>query len=260
MWRPEEVTVVALTYGNHCDLIERCLESIWRAVPPHTLPCIVGANAASKNTLEYLRKHRRSGAIDALAVSDRNLGKNPMMRRLFDKVQTPLVWWFDDDTFLRRADVLEVFLNAVNGSDPSVAMWGRLAFVRHVTDFGEPEASLNFVRSASWYRGLPPPSWRPGGKGVFRFEGKESGDGRWFFATGGVWMARMDRLRQIRWPDPRLFRLAEDVMLGEAMRQNRWTVRGIDCGGIAISASERRGSDPDILGFIDEGKETVVFE
>jgi hypothetical protein len=100
---------------------------------------------------------------------------------------------------------------------------------------------LEFVRTAPWYRGLPPPSWRVGGKGELNFEGRGTGDGRWPFILGGCWLARMQALRSIDWPDRRLVKMGEDVLLGEAFRQQGWTVQHIGIPGVALDTEPRRG-------------------
>ena len=97
-----------------------------------------------------------------------------------------------------------------------------------------------FVRSASWYRGLTPPSWETGGKGEMDFDGKGGGDGRWSFIVGGCWLLRTSALRSLNWPDPRLVKGSDDVYLGEAIRQQGWSTKHVDLP-VAVNQSERRG-------------------
>jgi GT2 family glycosyltransferase len=99
-----------------------------------------------------------------------------------------------------------------------------------------------FVRTATWYRGLPPPSWRPGGKGEFKFGGLGIGDGRWLFIVGGCSMIRATAVRQMDWPDRRLSFLGEDVFLGEAIRQQGWRLGNLGSLGVAVSMAPRRGT------------------
>jgi hypothetical protein len=76
---------------------------------------------------------------------------------------------------------------------------------------------------------------------VFNFENRGSGDGRWVFPTGGCWLIRTSAVRSLDWPDPRLIKLADDVFLGEAIRQNGWDMAHVSNRGVAISAERRRG-------------------
>jgi GT2 family glycosyltransferase len=93
---------------------------------------------------------------------------------------------------------------------------------------------------------LTPPYWRPGGKGEFNFEGRGTGDGRWFFIPGGCWLMRTAALRELDWPDRRIIKMGNDVFLGEAIRQQGWELENIGSPGVAINTEARRG-DPGCL-------------
>jgi GT2 family glycosyltransferase len=179
------------------------------------------------------------GILDRLIISSINLGKNPMMRRLFEDIRTDFVWWFDDDSFVTEADALPARLEIAAQADPLTVMWGQVYYCDHREAFwdGDPVA---FVRSAPWYRGLPPPFWEVGGKGELDYNGQGTGDGRWFFLVGGGWFARHWALRQLDWPDRRLFVLGEDVFLGEAVRQQGWAIQDIGERGVTLNAAPRR--------------------
>jgi len=69
---------------------------------------------------------------------------------------------------------------------------------------------------------LPPPSGRPGGKGEFNLWARGLGDGRWRFVSGGCFLIRTAAVQAMDWPDRRLFVVAEDIFLGEAVRQQSW--------------------------------------
>ena len=80
---------------------------------------------------------------------------------------------------------LDRWLAAAEQAPKSTVMWGQMAYCDSAMGFAPnlPDV-VAFVRSASWYRGLPPPSWKPGGKGQFNFEEKGTGDGQWIFLLG----------------------------------------------------------------------------
>jgi GT2 family glycosyltransferase len=120
-------------------------------------------------------------------------------------------------------------------------MWGGIWWCNWLLGFARQEDGLAFVRNAPWYRGLPPPSWRPGGKGEFDFENRGTGDGRWNFVAGGCWLIRTSAIRALDWPDRRLIKLGDDVFLGEAIRQQGWDLEDIGTTDVAINTEPRRG-------------------
>lgn len=237
------VTICVLTYGEHAALARRVLTSIWRNCERSEYQLLVGANAVGAETLEFLDRHQQAGDIDQALVSPTNLSKCPMMRCLFARVQTDYIWWFDDDSYITRPGVLREWLQLANEAPASTVSWGELGVCEHPLGFANVADVTGFVRSASWYAGLPPPSWRPGGKGEFDFRGLGRGDGRWFFLFGGCWLIRTATVRALDWPDPRLTRHGDDVFLGEAIRQQGWNLQPIANSGVAMSMEPRRGGD-----------------
>jgi hypothetical protein len=239
------VSICLLTYGDHPSLAERAIESIRTYCPASDYELIVGANAPSGKTLKLLLEKQQAGEIAHLIVSPANLNKCPMMRQMFARVQTELIWWFDDDSYITDPSALSTWVEHARNSPPSVAMWGQLNWCDSTIGFYHfnERTTLEFVRTAPWYRGLPPPSWRPGGKGEFNYQGKGTGDGRWFYLAGGCWMIRTEAVRLLDWPDPRLVKMGDDTFLGEAIRQHGWALQDIGSAGVAINTESRRG-DP----------------
>ena len=240
--RPQ-VTICVLTYGEHPKLAHRVTESIRIHCPRPEYRLIVGANAVGHETLKFLTERHQDGGLDQLIVSPTNLGKSGMMRRMFAGIETEFIWWFDDDSYITEERAFARWLHAATSSPGSTVLWGRTAWCEHpfvITAGADPDA-VEFVRSASWYRGLPPPSWRPGGKGEFNLWGRGLGDGRWCFATGGCFMIRTSAIRAMDWPDPRLFVAAEDIFLGEAVRQQGWNFADVGSTGVAINTHPSRG-------------------
>lgn len=235
------ITICVLTYGDYPRLARRVIESIRRFCPRLEYELIVGANAVSEETRIYLEARREAGEVDHVISSTVNLNKCPMMRRLFDRVNTEFIWWFDDDSHVTTHDALSQWMEATSAAPDSTTMWGQLCRCNAPADFTDLEDVHGFVRTAPWYRGLPLPSWRPGGKGEFNFENRGCGDGRWDFIVGGCWLIRTSAIRALDWPDRRLIKLGDDVFLGEAIRQQGWDLGNIGCPGIAINTQPRRG-------------------
>lgn len=239
------VTICVLTYGNYLQLARRCIESITTNCERASYRLVVGANVPSREALNYLWDHRTNGVIDRLIVSPTNINKCPMMRRMFDQVESEFLWWFDDDSYITDAKALPSRLEIVRSAKSSVVMWGHKYFVNHEKSFSRGQDVVGFIKSAAWYRGKPPPSWEPGGRGEFNFKGKGTGDGRWFFMTGGSWLIRTSAVRELDWPDPRLIKCADDVFLSEAIRQQGWDDKSIGPMHVAINTELRRGEGED---------------
>ena len=239
------VTICVLTYGNYPELASQSIGSILRFCDRNLYRLVVGANAVDDKTRTYLENLQELGKIDRLYFSDVNLNKCPMMRRMFEAIDTDYIWWFDDDSYIEEASALRRRLDWADAAPAHEVLWGHVFFFGHERDFSYGTDVVGFVKSAPWYRGLEPPSWTPGGKGEFDFEGKGCGDGRWFFVTGGNWWMRTHAIRQLDWPDPNLIKRNDDVFLCEAIRQQGWTFRDIGPAGVAINTQPRRGEGED---------------
>jgi GT2 family glycosyltransferase len=234
--------VCVLLYGDYLPLAERVISSISAHCPRQDYSLIVGANAVTSETLRLLEFHQEKGTIDRLVVSETNLNKCPMMRLMFEEVESEFIWWFDDDSYITESSALSSWLRRAQASPESTVMWGQLASCDHRENFTYLKDPVGFVREAAWYASLPPPSWRPGGKGEFNHDNKGTGDGRWFFITGGCWMIRSSAVRALDWPDRRLVKMGDDVFLGEAIRQQGWQLENLGTFGVTISTERRRGS------------------
>lgn len=240
-------TICVLTYGDYFSLAQRCLDSILKYCCRAEYRLVVGANAVSPETLRWLEELHATGVIDTLHHSSENLGKCPMMRRMFADVDTDYICWFDDDSYVLEPNALSERLRLANLAPSSTVMWGHEFYFSEESNFSTNADVGSFVESSPWYRGLTPPSWIPGGKGEWNFEGRGVGDGRWFFITGGCWLIRTAAIRELDWPDKRLadncpIKRADDVILGEAIRQQGWRVTDIGPCGVKINDAPRRGT------------------
>jgi hypothetical protein len=223
-----------LTYGDHLPLVERCIESIRAHCPRDSYRLVVGANEISDVVRQYLYSHRLAGEIDRLHESPVNLNKCGMMERMLADVDTPFLWWLDDDSYLVEDDALAQRLAVVSAAPATTVLWGQRWCIPTAAQFAAGNDVTGFVRSASWYRGRPLPG-----------ENGHRGDRRWLFINGGCWVARTAALRQIDWPDRRLARAriqwAEDVFMSEAIRQQSWDSGDIGSPGVVVGDAASRG-------------------
>jgi hypothetical protein len=181
------VTFCVLTYGDHLRLAQQALESIRENCPRAQCRLVAGANAVSAETEAYLRSRQAKGEIDQLVLSPTNLNKCPMMRQMVDKVETEFIWWFDDDSYILEPGAVSQWLEVARAAPESTVMWGKIAWCDSPVHFTDLEDPLGFVRSAVWYRGLPPPSWRPGARAssISRTAAAGTADGSSFSAVAG---------------------------------------------------------------------------
>ncbi len=239
------VTICVLVYGHYPELARRTIASIRTHCGRDLYQLFVGANAVGPETLDFLHQLLSEGAIDRLIHSESNLNKCPMMGKMFETIQTEFVWWFDDDSYILDPMALPERLRLAGSSQTHEVMWGHVFFFGNETDFSYGTDVVGYVKRAPWFRGKEPPSWAPGGKGEFDFTGEGTGDGRWFFPTGGCWFIRTHAIRALGWPDPGLIKRNDDVLLAEAIRQQGWEFRDIGPCGVAINTEPRRGEGED---------------
>ncbi len=239
------VTICVLTYGPYLELAKRVIDSVRTHCGRSQYVLIVGANAVESKTHAYLEMLRADHVIDHFIVSERNLNKCPMMAQIFKKVETEFIWWFDDDSYIICSDALSRRLQVARSAPPHYVMWGHVFYFSNAEDFSYRTDVVGYVKRAPWFRGKEPPSWMPGGKDEFDFQGTGRGDGRWFFPTGGCWFVRTSAIRTLDWPDATLVKRNDDVFLAEAIRQQGWEFIDIGPCGVAINTEARRGEGED---------------
>ena len=223
------VTLCVVCYGSHAGLARRFLESLYACTDPSLFSLRAGLNEVEPETRRLFERYAsRHGNVDVV-IEPRNVFKNPMMRRLFHERPLTSRWtlWCDDDTHFTQTDWLPQLARQID-QHPGVAMWGSIHYI-----LCQHPSVLDWIRRATWYRSLPfPEESMPDGTRTPRFE----------FATGGFWALRTEVLHALNWPDPRLIHAGEDVLLGEALRQNGHLI-GDFTSGVCINDAPRRNAD-----------------
>src|SRR5262245_59266995 len=122
-----DVTLCVLTFGDYFPLAHRAIDSIRQHCPRPAYRLVVGANAVVPQTLKYLRSLQGDGAIDELVVSETNLSKCPMMRRMLPAVTTEFTWWFDDDSYFTDSTGFDRLMTPARAAPSAIVIWGEAA-------------------------------------------------------------------------------------------------------------------------------------
>ena len=228
------LTICVVVYGPHADLAENFIKQLYDNTDPALFKLRVGMNEAEPRTHRIVNEAaERYGNIQTF-VEPVNIYKDPLMRKMFydQPLDTEWVIWFDDDSYPTRPDWLQRLSIRIE-REPEVAQWGKTFYV----EFDDGDPLVGFVASAEWARGFPL------APGVSPADGKKY---RIDFVGGGFWAVRTKTIHRFNWPDPRILQAAEDVLLGEALRQNGLEPRTFTYG-VVVNGAERR--NPEGEGF-----------
>jgi GT2 family glycosyltransferase len=220
---PIFVTIAVVCYGDHRDLAERFFTSLYSRTDPACFTLRVGLNEVTAATASLVAEFSARYRNIRIFNEPKNIFKDPLMRRMFSEepLETEWVIWFDDDSYVVRADWLHRLALQME-RQPSVAQWGQ----RHLLWRIDPETEA-FIKTAPWYRGMPlPVGTAPDGRRAMEFH----------FATGGFWAIKAAALQAI-----------DDFLLGEALRQAGYEVGHFEYGLRVNDAPRRNATAPEIL-------------
>jgi len=217
-------TICVVLYGTYTQLHQRCINSVLKNTQPDKYKLIVGCNEVAQSTLDWLESElSRSGVNHHILVEPTNTYKYPLMRRMFQLVDTDWLVWFDDDSWINNnpdwLQTLAAFFHP--GGKSGYHCFGK-KYYYHLKN-----GQIKWVKAAKWYRGKP-----------FR---QNKGHDTVDFCTGGFWAASAAVLKALDWPDPRIKHNGGDIMLGAALYQNDVGIQQVIIPGILISDHKRRG-------------------
>jgi hypothetical protein len=213
--------VCALCYGDHYDLISRCIASIRTyAKYPGISQLRIGMNAVSQSVREYLSEEARGFNIPVLLFAEsnnENVGKYPLMRQMLRHAepQQGNVMWFDDDSFI-KSSAPSSFWNDISTYLIDAAMVGALYKLNGPWNGNQKVA----IKAQPWYTGKDWPD-----------------NYRVRFATGGWWATRLNLLRKHDYPFVDMYHNGGDAVLGELMYQQGYKLFHYN-KHVAINADE----------------------
>lgn len=195
-------SINVLLYGDYPALARRVLCSLLLTPRSFVTDIRIGLNAVSAQTRELAFGFCQQSFVQSPCyiyepLDGQNVGKYPLMRRMFYDERRPLaskIMWFDDDSYLANAD-MSWWNEAAAESDKYVVMGAR-HFIRPRGNQWEG------VRAQPWYSGLP-----------------LTPTGMFSFITGGWWTAQTEFLHAWDYPFLDLHHNGGDSILGELARQ-----------------------------------------
>jgi GT2 family glycosyltransferase len=218
-------TICALFYGNYPDIAARCIDSILQ-LPKDRYILKLGLNAVSDEVKTLLRKKVTSTNACEVYISNTNIGKYRLMSEMFkqDILSTKYVMWFDDDSYITTPT--DTWLDNIEAVMQTSDMCGQLMSTN--LQGGQPY----WIVRQPWYKNKP----------LITKNGKPIVPQ---FAVGGWWCVKTDVLYDVGWPPQELVHTGGDYMLGEALRQNDYTLVDFK-EGVVINANKTavNGSSP----------------
>lgn len=226
-------SVLICCYGDFPKYSLRAVDSVLNADHPDRFDLHVGCSDCCPETVRALRERWDDGRIASLLESRRNINKDPMMRVLLELARGEYVLWLDDDSHVATSwdSRLAAFLDAHAPFDVA----------GHIFYWHKNDEYRRFLRQRPWYRAenayLDPSDHQR----------------RTWFATGGLFVARAEFLRQHDFPDRGMVKKADDVLLGDLVSQQHGKLIAfsrdmMDC--IHISDGQRRGGGEDADGWL----------
>ena len=223
----KSLSILIGCYGDFPEYSSRAVRSVVdNCVNRSSFDIHVGLNQCCEKTITATRELLDSAQIDSLCESRENINKDPMMRLLIERTQTPYMLWMDDDSHVLEGWDVPI-LKFIEERHP-------FECAGHVYWSGRSPDYLEFLRKRSWW------------KGDEQYLESCHKDRVWF-ATGGFFIANVAFLREVNFPDRAMIKKQDDLLLGDCISQNRG--RLLDFGHdrsimnkIRISDGHRRGA------------------
>ena len=193
-------SLCVLLYGDYPQLASRVLRTLlelpdWSYIQDVRLG-LNAVSAATEGVVAEFCGQRRASVPVRLWRPERNVGKPPLMRRMFYDVPLACrVMWFDDDSYLGPTSDRD-WWKAVRRASETTAVLGAIHTIR------QRGRQWQGIQQQPWYRGKP-----------------VSSRTRFRFATGGWWVADSEFLRRHDYPFRACRHDGDDSILGELCRQ-----------------------------------------
>lgn len=208
------ITVCVLCYGNYFQSHRACIESILKTVPRDRLDLRISCTTAPAQTIDYVHALQPT----KLYINETNIFKYPAMRQMFWDQENPIttnyVAWFDDNTWVKHLNWLNILADDVHRQLPDVGAYGpRVYRTFKLHEERDPRA---WFRQATWYKGRD-----------FRSKAGNpipNGD-TIHFCSDWFFVLRADAIKRCNIPDERLLQKGGDIVIGEQLYQNGFKIK-----------------------------------
>lgn len=195
------VTICILGYGDHFDILKRCLDGVLRTTARSQVEIRVGGNALCRDSINYIDMLQLRGDVDHINLSPDNRYKYPAMRQMFRSQPLTTEWlvWLDDDAEIVSENWLDLMLEQTLAGWDAGARWCGPLYTYHIN-----QRWRDWCEASGWYQSRKRP-W--------------PADGNVIFCSGGLWLAHVPTLMAMDVPDARLENNKGDVTIGLQMYQ-----------------------------------------
>ena len=231
-------SVCTMTYGDYPELIGKTLDSIHDQFNARVQDVRIGLNEVSEasfdRVMRWCERFKLCPVYVYQEVDNRNVGKYPLMRRMFYERPSPVegaeaIMWFDDDSHL-DAHVTDDWWDKVEGISRDHTVVGSKHFI---------------VSRGNQSQGIMTQPWYADQKVQKRH--------RFTFITGAWWLARSEFLGRWDYPFPEIYHNGGDSILGELCRQQSASIFDFKDGAQCHADCCDKGHDRRGVVHINEG-------
>jgi hypothetical protein len=191
----KKFSVLIGCYGQYPQYSVRCLDSVLMQQNVEQLCDVhVGCGACCEQTLDTAWAYYKDQMLTSLLVTHTNINKDPMMRLLIERTQTPYFLWFDDDTHI-GPDFLKQIDRFIEKEHPFDGA-GQIFFM------GRQPQYMEFARKRPWWNEQLPRK------------------DRIHFPTGGLFLGRTAFCLQHDFPDRQMVKRSDDILFGDLLAQH----------------------------------------
>ncbi len=241
----KRITIFALGFGDHVDLLTRCVGSILRTVPAARRDLRIALNQPS-DALRHYVESLPAGAVTKVYTDTGARRKYPAMREMFwdsdCPIETKYLCWFDDDSWCFANDWLPQLANTIILNHPQgCRMYGARYICDFADDYKKGFEPKKWFEAAPWWRNV----WMHSANG-----NRTSPNGSQIvFASGGFWALDVATMRAADIPDVRLNHNGGDITIGCQLHQAGFRMKDFASGRPAINRKIVRWSDAPRRGY-----------